>query len=89
MSVVAGVDVEPRVERNYWILQVRNRDVLGLRRTSEEDAYLDETGMNLDAFEAQFISPSKGEITVRLLTETREAKEHFDDWFARFKAKHA
>jgi hypothetical protein len=67
---------------------VRVRDVLGLRRISEEDAYMDETGMNLDAFEAQFISPSRGEIRVRLLTETREGKEHFDDWFARFKAKH-
>jgi hypothetical protein len=89
VSVVAGVDVEPRVERNYWVLQVRIRDVIGLRRTSEEDAYLDEAAMNLDAFAAQFIGPSKGEISVRLLAETREAKGHFDDWFASFMAKHA
>ena len=88
VAVIAGLDVESRVERNYWILQIRVRHVLGLVHPREEDAYVDDEDLSLDDFEKDFIAPGKGEVTVRLLAETRMAKEHFDGWFARLEAKH-
>ncbi len=88
VSVVAGIDIEPRVERNYWVLQVRIRDTIGLRRILDEHPYRSESGMKLDTFKKQFLSPPSGDIGVRVLAETRAAKDHFDAWLARFKAKH-
>lgn len=88
VSVEAILDVEPHVERNYWILQVRKTILIGPRLRREEDRYFS-GGIDLEQFETEFLRARRGTTDVILWTETPEARRHFDDWLAGMRADHA
>lgn len=87
ISFKAVLDIEPRVEQNYWILQVQVTEVLGPRRKFEEEP-LETRPLTVEEFESAFLPLGKATVIVKVWTETPNAKEHFDDWFARMKSKH-
>jgi hypothetical protein len=81
VTVEATLTVEPRVERDYWILSLVYRKELGLQLTKDEDAFFGGE-LTLDEFETRFLAPGDGVVGVRLDVETPEAKRHFDRWWA-------
>lgn len=87
VSFKAVLDVEPRVERNYWVLQVQVAESLGPRKKFEEEPFAFRE-LTVDAFERDFLSLGEATVTVKVWTETPNAREHFDDWFAQMKSKH-
>ena len=87
ISFKAVLDIEPRVEQNYWILQVQVKEALGPRPKSEEDLFATRE-LTVEEFESEFLPLGEATVTVKVWTETPNAKEHFDDWFARMKTKH-
>ncbi len=87
VSVEAILDIEPLVERNYWILQLKVTHRIGLRHSDEEFPYKSGS-LTIDNFESEFLDPEKGITEVVLLAETTEAKAHFDDWFTILKSEH-
>lgn len=87
VSVEAILDIEPLVEQNYWVLQLKVTQQIGLRKSSEEFPYKSGS-LTLDAFEEEFLDPAKGTTEVVLFAETTEAKAHFDDWFTILRSGH-
>lgn len=87
ISFKAVLDIEPRVEQNYWILQVQVKEALGPRPKFEEDMFATRE-LTVEEFESEFLPLGEATVTVKVWTETPNAKEHFDDWFARMKSKH-
>jgi len=87
VSFKAVLDIEPRVERNYWILQVQVTEFLGPRHRIEEEP-LASRELTVEEFESEFLPLAEAAVTVKVWTETPNAKEHFNDWFARMKSKH-
>ena len=83
----AVLDIEPRVERDYWMLQVAVAEVLGPRLRSEEPP-LKTRELTVDEFADEFLALGEATVTVYVDTETPEAKAHFDAWFAAMKSKH-
>lgn len=89
ITVEAVLNVEPRVERDFWVLSVVVRKNLGPQIVDDEERALVATALTLDEFEREFLAPGAGRVTVRLETETPLAKQHFDDWWAALNARHA
>lgn len=87
VSFKAVLDVEPRLERNYWILSVTVEDVLGPRQVTEEEPYAPRE-LTLEEFISEFLSLAEGTVTVKVWTETPQARKHFDDWLASMRARH-
>lgn len=87
VSLKAVLDIEPRVEQNYWILQVQVADDLGPRPRFEEEPFVSRS-LTVEEFESGFLPLSEATVTVKVWTDTQGAQEHFDDWFARMKSKH-
>lgn len=87
VSFTAVLDIEPKVEFNYWILQVRVAESLGPRRRTEEEPLVPRE-LTVEEFEREFLPLSEATVTVKVWTETPNAKEHFEEWFARMKSKH-
>ena len=87
VSFEAVLVIEPRVERNYWILQVQVAEILGPRQRIEEEPLVSRE-LTVEQFESEFLPLGEATVTVKVWTETPNAKEHFDDWFARMKSKH-
>ena len=79
--------IEPRVERNYWVLKVVVDEVFGPRTAEQEQAMVG-AELTLSEFERGLLSSRKGKVTVRLETQTAEAKRHFDDWLAALRVRH-
>ncbi len=87
VSVEAILDIEPLVEQNYWILQLKVTDQIGLR-PNHDDQPFESGSLTLDDFEKEFLTPDRVNAEITLFTETMEAKEHFDDWFDILKSEH-
>lgn len=88
VTSVATLNIEPRVERDYWILRVIIERVIGPLPVLAEST-LDRTELTLDEFSAEMGVPGPKRTLVRLDVETPIAKEHFDHWLAEMRARHA
>ncbi len=87
VTAEAALNIEPRVEQNYWILSVIVHRELGPQVIEDENALLG-APLTLDAFETAFLADGKASVRVRLTTHTREAKRHFDRWWAELSERH-
>jgi hypothetical protein len=87
VSSVAALNIEPRVERDYWVLKVVVERLLGPLEIEAEDAFAP-SELTLDAFEKELWTAGRKRITVRLEAETAKAKRHFDRWLADMGARH-
>jgi hypothetical protein len=87
VSFKATLDIEPRVEQNYWILQVHVTGELGPCRRAEEPSFA-ERELSLADFERQFLSKTDAKVSVKVWAQTAEAKAHFDEWVSKMKARH-
>ena len=87
VTSIATLNIEPRLERDYWVLKVVVERRLGLVKPRDEDA-LARMDMTLDEFEAELRSPGRKRMTVRLAVETAAAKRHFDHWLAEMRSRH-
>jgi hypothetical protein len=87
VSFMATLDIEPRVEQNYWILQVHVAGYLGPYRRAEEPSFA-ERELSLEDFEGEFLSKTDAKVTVKVWAQTAHAKTHFDEWVSRMKARH-
>lgn len=87
VTAVAVLNIEPRVERNYWVLKVIIERPLGSLGPQDE-AQLARMEMTLDEFEADMRSAGRKRITVRLVVETSDARQHFDLWLTDLRSRH-
>lgn len=78
--------VEPRVERDYWILRIAFERPLGLLPQNRHG--LTHRDLTLDEFEVALRACERKQITVRLDSETRAAKQHFTRWLAEMRTHH-
>lgn len=86
VSAHGRLSVEPHVERNYWILQVRVRRVFGPMHKDREPF---EAGpMEVSEFRRRFLSHAEAERHVVVSFETSAARRHFEDWIAEMKNRH-
>lgn len=75
------LNIEARLERNYWVLAVVVHQDLGLRVVDDENALLGAT-LTLDEFDAALRSAPATAVSVRLEASTFQAKAHFEEWWA-------
>jgi hypothetical protein len=87
VAVEARLTVEPRIERDYWMLSLVCTKELGPQLTADEDAFFGGE-LTLDEFEQRFLAAGDGVLRVRLDVETPQAKQHFDRWWADLNARH-
>lgn len=87
VSVEAELDIEPRVEQDYWVLSVVAHRDIGPQIIEEENALVG-ADLTLDEFAARFLAPDYGTAIVRLEAQTPRAKRHFDHWWAEMSARH-
>jgi len=87
VSVDAVLNVEPRLEQNYWVLSVSAHKEVGPRIIDDESGLIG-AELSLDEFEANFLGKSDIEVSVRLDARTPEAKKHFDQWWADLCQRH-
>jgi outer membrane lipoprotein SlyB len=87
VTEAAVLNLEPRVERDYWILKLVVERSLG-PLTAAEQATLARTEMTLDEFDEALRAAGRKRIIVRIEVETAAAKRHFDRWLAEMRARH-
>lgn len=87
VTELSTLSIEPRVERDYWVLKVTVERALGPLRPEDEGS-LARMDMTPDEFEAAFRSPGRKHVTVRLEVETTAARKHFDRWLADMRSRH-
>jgi hypothetical protein len=87
VTALAILTIEPRVERNYWVLQIMVERALG-PLTARDEQSLSRTELTVERFEAELRAAGSKRITVRLEAETPAAKQHFDHWLADIRARH-
>jgi hypothetical protein len=87
VTVEAQLDIEPRVERNYWILSILVHKNLGPQVIEDESALM-AVDLTLDEFEQGFLALAGRTVGVRLDAQTLQAKEHFDRWWADLSERH-
>ena len=84
---VATLTVEPRVERDYWILEAIISRTLGPFPIEHENGF-SRVELTPTEFEAEMRSAGNKRMAVRLNVETPVAKQHFDSWLAEMRRKH-
>lgn len=87
VSAELVLSIEPRVERDYWILKIVVRKELGLC-TAEAEESLCRADLTLDEFAADFQSLGGDKGAVRLKTATVKAKTDFDRWLAELRGRY-
>jgi hypothetical protein len=80
VSLDAVLNIEPRLEQNYWVLRVIVHKELGPQQIDDTAALIGVT-LPLEQFES-FLADNPGAASVRLDVATRFAKQHFDAWLA-------
>lgn len=75
------LNVEARLERNYWVLAVVVHQDLGLRVVDDENALLG-APLTLEEFATALQAAPASAVSVRLDASTPQAKAHFDSWWA-------
>lgn len=84
---VSTLSIEPRVERDYWILQaIVERPVGPLSEVSED--VMGYAELTFDAFEAALHARGRKRTKARLDVETPAARRHFDRWLAEMRHRH-
>lgn len=87
VTAEAVLNVEPRVEQNYWVLSVVVHNDLGPQLIDDENALLG-AELSLDEFESRLAARGAGRVRVRLEAQTPSGKKHFDRWWAELSARH-
>jgi hypothetical protein len=87
VTAEAELTVEPRVERDDWMLSLVYSKDLGPQLTEDENAFFGGE-LTLDEFDTRFLAPGDAVVTVHLAVQTPEAKRHFDHWWADLNARH-
>lgn len=80
VSMDAVLNIEPRLEQNYWVLRVVAHKELGPRQSSDAGALIGAT-LTLDQFKA-FLQDKGNAASVRLDVTTPFARQHLDAWLA-------
>lgn len=75
------LNVEARLEQNYWVLAVVVHQDLGLRVVDDENALLG-APLTLEEFASALQAAPANAVSVRLDASTPQAKAHFDSWWA-------
>jgi hypothetical protein len=83
----AELVVEPRVERDYWVLSLVYSKELGPQRVEDEARFFGGE-LTVDDFADRFLAKGDGVIKVRLDVQTPEAERHFARWWADLNARH-
>jgi hypothetical protein len=81
------LSIEPRVERDYWILQVIVERFIGTLAACDAEV-VGYKELSLNEFEAEFGGLGHKRVRVRLDAETPSAKHHFDRWLVEMRARH-
>jgi hypothetical protein len=87
VSVEAVLNIEARLEQNYWVLSIAVRKDLGPQAIESDDALLG-ASLTLDRFETDFLSIGDALVRVRLQTHTARAREHFRQWWSELNRRH-
>lgn len=86
VSVDAVLNIEPRLEQNYWTLKViAHRDV-GPQKINDAAALIG-AKLTLEQF-AALLADRANSVTVRLDVATPFALEHFNTWLTELRARH-
>ena len=56
---------------------------MGVKSQDEDEDYVDDDALSIEAFEEQFLLPKKGRVEVILLAADGEAWARFRHWLAR------
>jgi hypothetical protein len=81
VSSVATLNIEGRLEHNYWVLETTVSRNLGPLPVAEESEFA-RVKLTPGEFEKELCDPGPKHTAVRLHTETLLAKKHFEDWLA-------
>ena len=87
VSEFALLTIEPRRERDTWILKIEVETPIG-RRSHYDEYGLKRRDLTLDEFEEELRDPMMKRVAVRLATESAAAREHFDQWLAEMRTHH-
>lgn len=82
LVTIGLLEVRPTGEHNGWLLRVRVEDVVGPHTPEDESVPDVPEEIDLDDFEADFVTPDRGTTYVSVGAETPKAKRHFDRMFA-------
>lgn len=81
--ILSGLlEVSPKRRDSGWTLALIAEESVALRAAGEDEGYLDETDMTVDAFEADFLSPERGRVEVMVRAEDAAAWRRFRRWLA-------
>ena len=83
----ALLTIEPRRERDVWVLRVEVETPIG-RRSHYDEYGLEHRLLTLDEFEGALHDPKRKRTTVRLSTESPAGREHFEYWLAEMRTRH-
>lgn len=87
VSGFALLTIEPRRERDYWVLRVEVETHVGLRSPYDERG-LEPSSLTMDEFDEEMRSPKDKRIRLRLETETPAARHHFDRWLSEMRRRY-
>jgi CBS domain-containing protein len=83
----ALLTIEPRRERDYWVLKVEVETSVG-SRAPYDDRGLESSALTMDEFEEEMRSSKNHRIRLRLEIETSAARRHFDRWLSEMRKRH-
>jgi hypothetical protein len=87
VTAQAVLNIEPRLEQNYWVLSVVARREVGPQIIEDENALLG-APLTLERFESDFLATDGVAVGIRLDARTPQAKQHFDRWWAELSRRH-
>lgn len=86
VSVDAVLNIEPRLEQNYWVLKVVVHRDVGPRKIDDTAGLIGAT-LTLEQFTA-LLADRDNVASVRLDVSTSFAREHFNAWLDELAARH-
>lgn len=87
-SEIGRLSLEPLVERDYWVLEIRIKKVVGTRARASDDAFVGVEPVSFAEFKQEFVAEGGERRLVRLTAETPAAATKFREWRAEMEAKH-
>lgn len=78
VTAIGTLEVRPGGEPKGWMLQLRAEDALGNHVPEDHSVTVDAEEIDLEDFEAAFITPMRADIDIVLYAETPDAKRAFD-----------
>ncbi len=86
VSIDAVLNIEPRLEQNYWVLKIVVHRDLGPQKGGDTATFIGAT-LTLAQFTALLADP-QNLVAVRLDVSTSFGREHFNDWLDELEARH-